>query len=428
MDMKRRNFLGLGAATLATATFGYPGLLLGQTGARVVVIGGGTGGSSVAKYLKRADANLQVTLIEPNAIYHTCYMSNEVLSGEREPSHIQVGYDGLRNHGVNIVHDRVTVIDPVARQVTTQGGQVFAYDRCVVSPGIDFKWDSIAGYDADVAARIPHAWKAGDQTTVLRDQLAAMADGGTVIVAPPDNPFRCPPGPYERISQIAHYLKHHKPASKIIVLDAKTAFSKQSAFEEGWRQLYGYDTANSLIEWRPGDRVVAVDEANKRVTTADGFHETGDVLNIIPNQKANAIVHAADLTDGDWCPIHRRTFESTRHGGIHVIGDACSASALPKSGFAANAEAKACAAAVSALLKGDMPPTPAFTNTCYSVVGENYGISVVAMYKLSADGSSIDKIGGAGGVSPVPPESEDAKREVAYAYSWYNSFVKDVFM
>lgn len=425
INLKRRDFLKLGGICLTAV--GFPGLVLGNVSGRVVVVGGGTGGASVAKYLKRADASLAVTLIEPNPVYHTCYMSNEVLSGERDIQHIQVGYQGLQAHGVEVVHDKVTTIDPELKIVTTASGQQFAYDRCVVSPGIDFLWESIEGYDAQTAERVPHAWKAGNQTTLLRNQLLAMEDGGTVIVAPPDNPFRCPPGPYERISQIAHYLKHHKPASKILVLDPKTGFSKQAAFEEGWRQLYGYDTDNSLIEWRPNDGVVAFDEASATVTTANGFSERGSVLNIIPNQKANAIAHTADLTDGNWCPVDKRTFESTRHPGIHVIGDACTATALPKSGFAANGEAKACAAAVAAMLQGNTPPTPAFTNTCYSVVGEEYAISVIAMYRLSSDGASIDKIGGSGGLSPVPADAEDAKREVAYAHSWYNNFVQDVF-
>jgi sulfide dehydrogenase [flavocytochrome c] flavoprotein subunit len=306
------------------------------------------------------------------------------------------------------------------------GIPALAYDRCVVSPGIDFKWETVAGYDAGVAERVPHAWKAGSQTVTLRAQLEAMDDGGTVIVAPPENPFRCPPGPYERISQIAYYLKQHKPASKVLVLDAKPSFSKQPAFELGWETLYGYGPGG-MIEWLPADRVVQLDEASRTVTTANGFSYQGDVINIIPNQKANSIAFAAGLTDGDWCPVNLRTFESTLDPGIHVIGDACIGSALPKSGFAANAEAKACAAAVAALLDDQTTPTPAFTNTCYSVVGEDYGISIIAMYKLSEDGRAISKIPGAGGLTPLDASPDDLRREVGYAHSWYNNFVKDVF-
>lgn len=426
MSINRRNFLKVAGLGLGASAVGLPSLSFGQTAARVIIVGGGTGGATVAKYLKEISPATDVTLIEPNAVYHTCYMSNEVLSGERDISGIQVNYQRLAARGINILTERVTHIDPDARTVTTDGGQLLGYDRCVVSPGIDFKWETVEGYDPSVAERIPHAWKAGSQTLTLRAQLQAMDDGGTVIIAPPDNPFRCPPGPYERISQVAHYLKNNKPNSKILVLDAKNAFSKQPAFELGWETLYGYGP-DGMIEWLPGDRVVQLNEANGSVTTANGFSYQGDVINIIPNQKANDIAFAADLTDGDWCPVNLRSFESTRHPGIHVIGDACIGSALPKSGFAANAEAKACAAAVAALLAEQPTPTPAFTNTCYSVVGQDYGISIIAMYQLAADGSAISKIAGAGGLTSLDASPEDLRREVDYAHSWYNNFVRDVF-
>lgn len=427
MTMRRRDFIKLAGLSFAAASLPVVVLSANSSTARVVIVGGGTGGASVARYLKRADASIEVTLIEPNTTYHTCYMSNEVLSGERGISHIQVGYDGLKSQGVNVVHDMVVNIDPVSQLITTQAGHNFHYDRCVVSPGIDFKWETIEGYDEGTAERIPHAWKAGTQTTALRTQLEAMDDGGTVIVAPPDNPFRCPPGPYERVSQIAHYLKHHKPRSKVLVLDAKSGFSKQSAFEQGWGQLYGYGSGDGMIEWLPSDPVVSLDEQQGAVTTRSGFTHKGDVINLIPNQKANSLAFTTDLVDGEWCPVDLQTFESTRYPNIHIIGDACIGSALPKSGFAANAEAKVCARAIAALLKGDAPERPAFTNTCYSVVGDDYAISVVAMYKLSHDGRAIEKVANAGGVTPLDASDTDLKREVKYAHSWYNNFVEDVF-
>lgn len=425
MNMKRRDFLKAAGVGLGVA--GFPGLVLGTVAARVVVVGGGTGGASVARYIKRANATIDVTLIEPNAIYHTCYMSNEVLSGDRDISHIQAGYEGLEAQGINVVHDFVVSIDPEAKSVTTASGEQLPYDRCVVSPGIDFKWEAIEGYDEGVAERIPHAWKAGNQTSALRSQLEAMDDGGTVIIAPPDNPFRCPPGPYERISQIAHYLKTHNPTSKILVLDAKTSFAKKAAFELGWERLYGYGSDNSMIDWLPGDPVTALDETSGTVTTRNGFSYQGDVINLIPNQKAGRLAFDLDLTEGEWCPVDLRTFESTRYPGIHVIGDACIGSALPKSGFAANAEAKVCARAVVALLGGQSPETPAFTNTCYSVVRTDYAISVVAMYRLSADGKAIEKVPNSGGVTPLEASATDLQREVGHAHSWYNNFVDDVF-
>ena len=423
MTLKRRDFLK--AMGLGTAMVAVPGIVLSNTSARIVIVGGGTGGASVAKYLKRADATLDITLIEPDAIYHTCYGSNEVLSGTRPLGGIQVNYTGLIGHGIHVVQDYVIAIDPVAKRVDTNSAG-YEYDFCVVSPGIDFKWESIEGYDANVAESIPHAWQAGDQTTTLRQQLQAMPNGGTVIVAPPANPFRCPPGPYERISQIAMYLKREKPNSKVLVLDAKTAFAKQAAFELGWERLYGYGSDNSMIEWLPDDPVVAIDPASNSVTTRNGLSFQGDVINLIPNQKAGAIAFTADLTEGDWCPVQRRDMQSTRHSGVYVLGDSASASSLPKSGFAANAEAKACAAAIVATIRGEQLPSPAYTNTCYSIVGEDYGISVIATYRLADDGSAIVKQAG-GGVTPLDASAADLLRERDYAHSWYLNFVGDVF-
>jgi sulfide dehydrogenase [flavocytochrome c] flavoprotein chain len=432
MKITRRGFVkGAGAAT-AIGLIGTPYLALGAS-KKVVVVGGGTGGATAAKYLRMADPTIEVTLIEANKDYYTCYMSNEVLSGERTIDAIKFGYAGLGKHGVKVVNDKVTAIDGVAKTVKTAGGQSFPYDRCIVAPGIDFKWDSIEGYDEKVAENIPHAWKAGSQTLTLRKQLEAMKDGGTVIIASPPNPFRCPPGPYERASQIAHYLKHNKPKSKILILDTKSKFSKQALFVQGWKALYGYESDNAMIEWRPSaqgskdNAVVKVDPDTLSVTT--GFDDTikGDVLNIIPAQKAGKIAFAAGLTnDSGWCPVNLHTFESTLHKDIHVIGDAAIATGMPKSGYAANSEAKVCAAGVAALLNGQEPGTPAYVNTCYSIVGEDWGISVAAVYKLAEDGSKIISV--SGGLTPIDATPEMRAREVAYAHSWFNNITHDIFM
>ncbi|MET0068330.1 MAG: FCSD flavin-binding domain-containing protein [Candidatus Thiodiazotropha sp.] len=432
MKITRRGFVkGAGAAT-AIGMIGTPYIALGAS-KKVVVVGGGTGGATAAKYLRMADPTIEVTLIEANKDYYTCYMSNEVLSGDRTIDSIKFGYTGLGKHGVKVVHDMVTAIDAGAKTVKTAGGQSFPYDRCIVAPGIDFKWDTIEGYDDKVAESIPHAWKAGSQTVTLRKQLEAMKDGGTVVIAPPPNPFRCPPGPYERASQIAHYLKNHKPKSKILILDAKPKFSKQGLFTQGWKALYGYESDNSMIEWRPSaqgsndNAVVGVDAGAMSVTT--GFDETikGDVLNIIPAQKAGKIAFAAGLTnDSGWCPVNLHTFESTIHKNIHVIGDASIAKGMPKSGYAANSEAKVCAAGVAALLNGQEPGTPAYVNTCYSIVGEDWGISVAAVYKLAEDGSKITSV--SGGLTPSDATPEMRAREVEYAYSWFKNITHDIFM
>jgi sulfide dehydrogenase [flavocytochrome c] flavoprotein subunit len=426
--INRRNVLqGIGAASAAGA-LGMPALAIAGT-KKVVVVGGGTGGATAAKYLRIADPSIEVTLIEANKEYYTCYMSNEVLGGERTLDSIRFGYGGLARHGVKVVHDMVTGIDADKRVVTTAGGGSFAYDRCIVAPGIGFRWDTIAGYDAKVAETIPHAWKAGSQTATLRKQLEAMKDGGTVLICPPGNPFRCPPGPYERASQIAHYLKNNKPKSKIIILDPKEKFSKMGLFLQGWRKLYGYDTDNSMIEWHGASEeagVVKVDAGGGKVMTKFGDDISGDVINVIPAQKAGAIAFTAGLTnDKGWCPIDLNTFESTIHKNIHVIGDAAIAKGMPKSGYAANSEAKVCAASVAALLGGKGAPIPAYVNTCYSIVGEDYGISVAAVYRLAKDGSKITKV--SGGLTPKDASPEHLRREVAYAHSWYKNITGDIF-
>jgi sulfide dehydrogenase [flavocytochrome c] flavoprotein subunit len=429
-NVNRRKFVqGVGAATAASA-IGMPRIALGAT-KKVVIVGGGTGGATAAKYLRRADPNIRVVLIEPKKHYYTCYLSNEYLGGGRSIDSIKFGYKGLAKHGVIVVHDMVSGIDAAKKVVTTAGGQKYTYDRCIVAPGIDFRWDKIEGYDQNVAQKIPHAWQAGPQTIMLRKQLVAMKDGGTVVIAPPPNPFRCPPGPYERASQIAHYLKANKPKSKIIILDPKPKFSKMGLFVQGWTDLYGYGTDNSMIEWRgtpkgASDNVLAsVDAANMTVKTE--FDEVkADVLNIIPAQKAGKIAFTAGLTnDKGWCPINLHTFESLIHKGIHVIGDASIAKGMPKSGYAANSEAKVCAVAVAAMLSGKSVPAPSFVNTCYSIVGENYGISVAAVYRLAEDGSKIVKV--SGGLTAKNASAETRKREMVYAHSWFKNITSDIF-
>lgn len=426
--INRRHFLkALGAGGLVLIS-GIPARSWGAN-ANVVIVGGGTGGATAAKYLKLADPSINVTLIEKNAHYYTCYMSNEVLGGGRTLDSLKFGYEALQKRGVNVVQAEVTTIDAMAKLVKTSAGD-FPYDRCIVSPGIDYRYEAVQGYSAEVAEEIPHAWKAGAQTALLRSQLEAMPDGGTFVMVAPPNPYRCPPAPYERASQVASYFKKHKPRSKVVILDPKTSFTKQALFEEGWMKLYGYGSSNAMIEWRSGgsNAVVRVDAANKSVETADGQNIGAGVLNLIPAQKAGALAFGAGLTDGTgWCPVALSSFESTIHKNIHVIGDACIASPLPKSGFAANSEAKACALAVAALLNGREPGRTSFSNGCYSLVGDDYAISIVGVYRLSADGLSIETVPNSGGMSPLAAAEEERLIDVQYAYSWYNNFTRDVF-
>ena len=415
----RRKFLQVTGGAVAISSMGFPAIV-GAAGKKVVVVGGGVGGATAAKYIRMADSSIDVTLIEPNKEYFTCFMSNEVLSGDRTMDSIKVTYEGLTGHGVNVVHDTVTDIDAAGKKVMTAGGQSFAYDRCIVAPGISFK-NNIEGYDDAAMEAMPHAWKAGPQTVLLRKQLEAMPDGGVVAIAAPPNPFRCPPGPYERSCQIAMYLKAHKPKSKIMIFDAKDKFSKQGLFKQAWEKHYG-----GMIEWvgaEGGGTVTRVDAGSNTIYTGDTAHKVA-VANIIPAQQAGAIASKAGLTDDKgWCPIDGRTFESTMKAGVHVIGDASVAAPLPKSAYAANSEAKVAAAAVVAMLNGKEPGDPSLVNTCYSVVGHHDAISVAMVYDLK-DGK-LSKVEGAGGLTPKESSPEMRAREVEYAYSWFANIKKD---
>ena len=423
--LNRRDFLKIGGGSLVagTSTFGIPSLALGAS-KKVVVIGGGAGGATAAKYLRMADSSVDVTLIEANEYHYTCFMSNEVLGGGRKIETIRHSYDGLKKHGINVVHSKATGVDAESKTVTTASGDTFVYDRLIVSPGIDFKWGAIEGYDQAAAEKMPHAWKAGPQTKLLRKQLEAMDDGGVVIIAPPANPFRCPPGPYERTCQIAHYLKHNKPKSKILVIDAKDKFSKQGLFTQGWKARY-----DGMIEWLPaadtGGGIVSVDPDNMTVATDFDEYEAA-VVNFIPPQKAGKIAHTAGLTDeSGWCPVDLGTFESKLHKDVFVIGDASIAKGMPKSGYAANSQAKVCVAAILASLNEHDMADPSYVNTCYSLVAPDYGISVAAVYRLAEDRSEIKKV--AGGLTPSDASADALQREVLYAYSWYDNMVADMF-
>jgi sulfide dehydrogenase [flavocytochrome c] flavoprotein subunit len=419
----RRNFIKTTGAAGAASLVGFPQISAAMKhggGKKVVVVGGGIGGATCARYIKMADAGVDVTLVEPKANYHTCFMSNEVLGGDRPIDSIKFGYDRIAAEGINVVKDTVSAIDTNAKKVTTAGGKTLSYDRCVVAPGIDFKYDLIEGYDAKVAQKIPHAWQAGPQTATLRKQLEGMKNGGTVVICPPPNPFRCPPGPYERASLIAKYLQANKPKSKILILDAKPKFSKQGLFTQGWKKLYGFGTDNSLIEWvdatQTDNGIASVDAGAMTVTTKFGDTHKADVLNVIPAQKAGKIAHMAGLTKGDWCPVDKNTFESSMAKGVHVIGDASIATKMPKSGYSANTQGKVCAAAIIAMLNGDEPGTPSWINTCYSIVGKD-----------DKGGQLITPVKGAGGLTPMDASPEHLRREVEYAHSWFNNITKDVF-
>lgn len=429
MKMNRRDFVKASGAATAVGLVGFPHIALANA-KKVVVIGAGTAGGTAAKYLKRLDSSIDVTMVEPNDAYYTCYFSNEVIGGERELDSIRVSYDGLKEHGIKFVKDSAAGIDGEKKVVKTTGGEEVPFDRCIVAPGIELLYDKIEGYSAEAAKTVPHAWKAGEQTSILRKQLEDMKDGGTFVVSAPPNPFRCPPGPYERASLVANYMKHHKPKSKVVILDAKQKFSKQGLFTQAWEKFYGFGTDNSMIEWRPAPdgKVVSVEPGERKLVVGELEDEmTADVVNIIPPQRAGTIAQVSSLADDSgWCPVDQKTFESTLVPGVHVIGDACIAGKMPKSGYAANSQGKVCAAAVVAMLNEGEIGTPSYVNTCYSIPAPGWGISVAAVYKLGADGK-IAGVPGSGGLTPMDASEEAHKREVEYAYSWYRNIVDDIF-
>jgi sulfide dehydrogenase [flavocytochrome c] flavoprotein chain len=415
----RREFLKSAAA--GAALLPLPAIAQDARG-RVVVVGGGFGGATCARFIKRIDPRITVTLVEANPTFVACPFSNGVITGLREIRAQEFGYDKFAGDQVVLQLSPGTAVDPQGRTVTVGNGTQLPYDRLVLSPGIDIRWDGLPGYTEAAAERMPHAWKAGEQTLLLRRQLEAMEDGGTVVISAPANPFRCPPGPYERASLIAYYLKTKKPKSKLIVLDAKDVFSKQRLFQNAWRTLY------PNLEWvslSNGGKVTSVDIAEMTLVTDFGRHKA-DVANVIPPQKAARIAEMAGVADRTgWCPIDPATFESKLQPNVHVIGDASIAGAMPKSAFSANAQAKVCAAAVAKLIAVEKPDDPRLINTCYSLVAPDYGISVEGVYR-PADGQ-IKEIEGSGGVSALDAPNSTRALEATFANAWFNTITTEVF-
>ncbi|WP_117193450.1 NAD(P)/FAD-dependent oxidoreductase [Rhizobium terrae] len=417
-SFSRRAVLRTGVVLSAAAALARPAIA--QSAGHVVVIGGGFAGATCARELNRGGLN--VTLVEPAATYTACPFSNGVLAGLRPLSRQQFTYDALKKEGLAVVAQRATRIDGQERRVSLSDGTTLGYDRLVLAPGIDLRYDALPGYTEDVAQIMPHAWKAGEQTSLLRGQLEAMPDGGTVIISVPANPYRCPPGPYERASLVAYYLKIQKPRAKLIVLDAKDSFSKQGLFQGAWKALY------PNLEWvsmSSGGKVIEVDVRQRMLVTEFGRHKA-DVANVIPPQHAGEVAVLAGTADRTgWCPIDPVTFESRQQPGIHIIGDACIAGSMPKSAFSANAQAKVCAAAIINLLRGQAPQTPKLINTCYSLVAPDYGITVAGVYQ-PVNGVLTD-VEGAGGVSPADGSASLRSLEASYADAWFRTITDEVF-
>ena len=415
----RRGFLGWMAAAAGAAAL--PGCATtGGAAGKVVIVGGGYGGATTAKYLRHWAPDIDVTLVERNSEFVSCPISNMVLGGNTTMSEITMSYEGLRRRGVRVIRDEAVAVDASRKVVRLAGGQELAYDRVVVAPGIDFLYDQIPGLrSADAQSRVPHAWKAGAQTIALRRQLEAMRDGGVFVMHIPQAPYRCPPGPYERICQVADYLKKTKPRSKILVLDSnEDLVSKKGLFLAAWNGLY-----KGMIDYQPNSELVDVDVRNMTVKLQFD-NVKGDVLNVVPPHGAGEIARRTGLITANqkWCGIDWLTCESTAVPGVHVLGDATlAAPAMPKSASMANQHGKICAAAVTALLKGQPVDTgPAIMNTCYSFVDGKNAMHVTSIHQYDAGQKTLIPVKGAGGVSDKHSELEGA-----YAWGWARNIWAD---
>ena len=412
IDRRRLLAAGSGLALAGCASLGGSKPL-----ARVVVIGGGYGGATAARYLRKWEPRLEVTLVERSEFFVSCPISNLVLAGTRRIEDVTLGYDGLEKHGVRRVRDEATAIDFERKEVRLAGGTTLPYDRLIVSPGIDFMFDKVPGLAAaEASGRALHAWKAGAQTVALRRRLEAMPDGGVYALVIPKAPYRCPPGPYERASLVAHYFKQAKPRSKVLVLDGNPDIvSKKGLFTKAWEELYP-----GMIEYRPNSELLEVDGGTARFL---GDDVRADVLNVIPPQQAGRIAQGLVTVNNQWVGIDWRSFESTKVPGVHVIGDAtASAPAMPKSGFMANNQAKACADAVIALLTGQpVNEAPILTNTCYSFVSDREAMHVASVHKWNAEQKTVAPVPGAGGLSAA----RNAK-EAEHAMAWARNIWADM--
>ncbi|MCH2165708.1 MAG: NAD(P)/FAD-dependent oxidoreductase [Marinovum sp.] len=417
MTLNRRGFLG---ATAATAVLAAP-MVRAMGKPNVVVIGGGAGGATAARYIaKDSKGEINVTLIEPTRKYYTCFFSNLYLGGFKEIEDIGHTYGGLAAGGVNVVHDWAVGVDRDTKTVTLAGGGSMKYDKLILSPGIDFVDMAVPGWDITSQNAMPHAYKAGSQTELLKAQLTAMPQGGTFAMVAPPNPYRCPPGPYERVSMVAHYLKNNNPTAKIIVADPKPKFSKMALFQEGWANHY-----DGMIDWVGSDfggDSVSVDPGAMTVTI-DGEVTNVDVCNVIPAMKAGKIADIASVTDGNWAPVNAADMSTKADPDVYVLGDASQQGDMPKSGFSANSQAKVCANAVRGALTGSKVFPAKFSNTCWSLIETNDGVKVGATYE-----ATLEKIAKVDGFISKTGESAEV-REATYQESegWYVGITADMF-
>ena len=423
--MKRRQFIQTASMGTSLAALGWVSgcATVGGNGPKVVVVGGGYGGATAAKYVRMwSDYGIQVTLVEPNASFVSCPISNLVLGGTKTMADITTSYDNLsKRHGVNVVRDMVTSIDAQKRSVKLASGAELPYDRLILSPGVDFIWESLPGMrQSGAQEKVLHAWKAGAQTVALRKQLEAMPDGGVYALAIPLAPYRCPPGPYERACQVASYFSKAKPKSKVLILDANDdVTSKGPLFKKAWSERY-----KGMIEYRPKHELQDVDSATNTLKFEFNDSVKADVLNVIPPMRAGDIAVKTGLATANkrWCEIDFLTFESKAAKNIHILGDSIQiAPAMPKSGHMANQHGKTCAAAVVALLTGQQPnDAPVYNNTCYSFVSDEDVVHVSSVHRYDAEKKTMLTVAGSGGVSSAANELEGR-----YALAWARNIWAD---
>lgn len=419
MKLNRRVFLGTGAA--AAASLSAP-MVQAAGKPRVVVIGGGAGGATAARYIaKGSKGAIDVTLVEPSRSYYTCFFSNLYIGGFRSLSSIAHSYGTLASeYGINVVHDWAVGIDRDARTVTLAGGAALPYDRLVLSPGIDFVEGAVQGWDVSKQNKMPHAYKAGSQTELLKAQIEAMPEGGTFAMVAPPNPYRCPPGPYERVSMVAHLLKQKNPTAKIIVADPKPKFSKMGLFQEGWADHYA-----GMIDWIGADFGGGNVEVNadEMTVTIDGEVTKVDACNVIPAMKAGRICEMAGITEGNWAPVTGHTMQSRLDENIHVLGDATNQGDMPKSGFSANSQAKVAAMAIRGALTGSKVFPAKFSNTCWSLITSDDGVKVGATYEATDE--KIAKVDGF--ISQTGEDADLRKATYEESIGWYAGITSDMF-
>lgn len=420
MTLDRRTFIGTAAAV--SASLAAPMVVRAQGRPRVVVVGGGAGGATAARYIARdSEGAIDVTLIEPTRAYYTCFFSNLYIGGFQEFDDLGHTYGTLAaDYGINVVHDWATGVDRDARTVSLAGGDTLSYDRLVLSPGIDFIEDSVPGWSLASQSAMPHAYKGGTQARLLRSQIEAMPEGGTYAMVAPPNPYRCPPGPYERVSMVAHLLSEINPTAKILIADPKANFSKQALFEDGWNRHYpgmitriGPDFGGDNVEVDPQAMTV----------TIDGVVENVDVCNVIPAQRAGEIAFAAGITDGNWAPVSAYDLSSKMDENVHVLGDSAAQGAMPKSGFSANSQAKVAANAIVAALTDGRAFPPRFSNTCWSLIDTEDGVKVGATYEASDEGI----VSTSSFISEVDETPETRAETYRESLGWYDAITEDMF-